>query len=67
MVSNPEGFTNNIHLSPMTSTPVKKPHARKSLCLFTNIFDVKKSAYHQVGADKSKRKARLNIEIHHMQ
>ena len=26
---------------PMTSTPVKKPSASKSLCLFTNILDVK--------------------------
>ena len=25
----------------MTSTPAKKPSARKSLCLFTNILDVK--------------------------
>ena len=37
----PEGVTDistNIH---MTSTPVKKPSARKSLCLFTNILAVK--------------------------
>ena len=34
MVSNPGGFTNNSPRSPMTSTPVKKPSARKSLCLF---------------------------------
>ena len=25
MVSNPEVLTNNSHISPMTSTPVKKP------------------------------------------
>ena len=42
MVSNPEGFTNDSPISPMTPTPVKKPSARKSLCLFTNILDVKK-------------------------
>ena len=30
--------TTNVHL---TSTPVKKPSARKSLCLFTKILDVK--------------------------
>ena len=41
----------------MTSTPVKKPSARKSLCLFTNILDVKKNATRQVGAAKYKRKA----------
>ena len=37
----PEGFTDkspNVH---MTSSPVKKPSARKSLFLFTNILDVK--------------------------
>ena len=42
----------------MTSTPVKKIGARKSLCLFTNIFDVKKkTAKRFIGAEKSKRVA----------
>ena len=42
----------------MTPTSAKKPSARKSLCLFTNILDVKnKTAICRVGADKSKRKA----------
>ena len=42
----------------MTSTPVKEPSSRKSLCLFTNILDVKiKTANRQVGDSKSKRKA----------
>ena len=41
VVSNPEGLTYNSPISPMTSTPVNKPSARKSLCLFTNIFYVK--------------------------
>ena len=41
----------------MTSTPIKKPSAQKSLCLFTNIFEVKKTATHRVGAAKSKGKA----------
>ena len=41
----------------MTSTPVKKPRAQKSLCLFTNILYVKKkTATRQVGAAESKRK-----------
>ena len=41
----------------MTSTPVNKPSARKSLCLFNNILDVKKkTATHQVGAAKSEGK-----------
>ena len=45
----------------MKSTPVKKPSARKSLCLFTTTLDVKKkSATRRVGAAKSKRK---EIEI----
>ena len=43
MVYTPEGFTNDSALSPMTSTPVKKPRARKSLCLFTNIYEVNKN------------------------
>ena len=41
MVSTPEGFTNNSPISPMTPTPVKKQSARKSLCLFNTIIDVK--------------------------
>ena len=42
----------------MTSTPVKKPSARKSLCLFTTILDVKpKTAKRRFVAAKSKRKA----------
>ena len=41
MVLTQEGVIDNIPNVPMTSTPVKKPSARKSLCLFTNIFDVK--------------------------
>ena len=42
----------------MKSTPIKKPGARKSLCLFTNILEVKnKTAYRRFGASKSKRKA----------
>ena len=57
MVSTPEGFTNNSPRSPMKPTPVKEPSARKSLCLFTNILDVKnKTATRPVGAVKSKRK-----------
>ena len=54
----PEGFTDkspNVH---MTSTPVKKPGARKSLCLFANILDVKpKTSKLRFVAAKSRRKA----------
>ena len=42
MVSTPEGFNHDSPISPMTSTPIKKPRTRKLLCLFTNILDVKK-------------------------
>ena len=57
MVSTPEVFTNNSPISPRSSTPVKKPSARKSLCMFTKVLEVKNTAYRQVGAAKSNRKA----------
>ena len=38
MVSTPEGFINNSPRYQMNPTPVKKPSARKLLCLFTNIL-----------------------------
>ena len=58
MVSTPEGFTDNSPISNMKRTPVKKPRAQKSLCMFTNILDVnKKTAYRQFRAAKSKHKA----------
>ena len=41
ILSTPEGLTDNIPNAPISSTPVKKPSARKSLCLFTNIWNVK--------------------------
>ena len=53
MVSTPEGFTDESPNVPMPSTRVKKPSASKSLCLFTNIFDVKKkTAKCRIGATK---------------
>ena len=58
MVSTPEWITDNSHNVPMTSAPVKKPSARKSLCLLTNILDVKpKTAKCHIVDAKSKRKA----------
>ena len=58
MFSTHEGFTDNSPRSPMTPTPVKKLSARKSLCLFTTILDVKnKTAIRRVGYTKLKRKA----------
>ena len=54
MVYTLEGLTNNSHISTMISTPVKKPSARKSLCLFTNMLYVKKKTdTRQVRATKS--------------
>ena len=42
----------------MTSTPFKKSSARKSLCLFTNILDVKpKTAKRRFVAAKTRRKS----------
>ena len=65
MVYTPEVFTDNSHISPMTSTPVKKPRAKKSLCMFTNILDVKKkTATYQFGSAKSKRR-QLHFELFH--
>ena len=58
MVSNTEGFVYNSTISPMVSTPVKKPSARKSLFLFIAILDVKKkTSTSQFRAAKSKHKA----------
>ena len=41
MVLTLEELINDSLNVPMTSTPVKKPSARKSLCLFTNKLNVK--------------------------
>ena len=57
MVSTPEGSTDSSPIPPRTSTTVNKPSAQKSLYMFTNILEVKKTAYCQVGAAKYKRKA----------
>ena len=58
MVSTTDGVTYNSPNAPMTSTPVKKPSAGKSLCLFTNILDVKpKTAKNRFVAAKSKLRA----------
>ena len=62
LVANTEGFTNNSTIFPVTPTPIKKPSARKSLFLFTNIFYVrKKTSVFRVRAAKSKRKSIRSI------
>ena len=40
LLSTPEGVIDNSPNVHITSSPVKKQSARKSLCLFTNILDV---------------------------
>ena len=45
IVYTPEGFTDDSPISPMKSTPVKKPRVRKSLCPFTKILYVKKKCF----------------------
>ena len=58
ILSTPEGVTDNSPNVHMESKPVKKPSARKSLCLFTNILDVNpKTAKRRFVAAKSKRKS----------
>ena len=58
MVYTPEGVTDDSPNIPMTSPPVKKPSARKSLCLFTNTLNIKQKAEKRhIGAAKSKRRA----------
>ena len=58
MMSTLEGVTDNSPNVNMTSTPVKKPSARKSMCLFTNILYVKPTtAKCRFVSAKSRRKA----------
>ena len=58
MVSTPEEVTDDSPSFSMTQTTVKKPSARKSLSLFTNIFDVRnKTSKSCVGSAKSERRA----------
>ena len=56
MVSIPEGVTDDSPNMPMTSTLVKNK-SRKSLCLFTNLLNVKKKTSKRcIGYAKSKRR-----------
>ena len=58
LLSTPEGVTDNSPNVNMKSTPVKKPSARKSLCIFTKILDVKpKTAKRRFVAAKSRLKS----------
>ena len=63
MVYTPEMFANNSPRYTMTPTPVNKPSAIKSLCIFTKILDVEnRTDVCWVGAAKSKRKAIVIID-----
>ena len=65
MVSTLEGFTDNSFISPMKSSPVKKPSAQKSLCMFTNVLDVNEKML-TVELELLNLSARqFNTEIHH--
>ena len=58
ILSSPEGFTENSPNMPMPPTPVKKPSASRSLCLFTKILAVKPTtAKRRFVAAKSRLKA----------
>ena len=58
MFSTPEEITDDIPILTMNQTTIKKPSARKSLRLFTSIFDVKKrTAIRRLGATKSNLRA----------
>ena len=53
-----EGVTDNSPNVHLASSPVKKPSARKSLCLFTNILDVNPTtAKRRYVAEKSRLKS----------
>ena len=58
LLSTTEEVTDSSPNLYMTSSPVKKPSARKSLCVFTNILDVKpKTAKYRFMDAKFKRKS----------
>ena len=58
LLSTPEGVKYNSPNVHLTSSPVKKPSARKSMCLFTNILAVKPiTAKRRFVAAKSRRKS----------
>ena len=65
MVSTHGGFTNNSPISPMPSTPTKKPSAQKSLCLFTKKIDVKKELLTIELELLNLSTRQLNLELHH--
>ena len=65
MVSTPEVFTDNSPISPRISSPVNKPSARKSMCLFTNVLYVNKKILTVKLELLNLSASQLNLEIHH--
>ena len=68
MVSNPEGFNDDIPIYPTTLTPLKKPSDRKSLCLFTNTsqetkcYKITVSFHYQDNADVAHKEVNIYCE-----
>ena len=57
MLSNPEGFNDNIPMSPGTYMTFKKTSSRKTLNQFSEVLDVnQKTPVGRLGDAKSKRK-----------
>ena len=65
MVSTPEVFTDNSPISPMNTTPIKKPSTLKSMCMFNNILDVNKKLLTIKLELLNLSARRLNMEIHY--
>ena len=63
MVSTPEEVTDVSPVLRINQTIVKKPSARKSLCLFTNVFDVKNITNSVVLNLQNHNSESLNLEI----
>ena len=64
MLSTPKGSNNNSPRSSVSPPTHNKPSAIKSLCIFTNVLDVKNKAYsRRVGATKSRRKANKSVNM----
>ena len=64
MVLTPEEVTYDSPNVPMILTPVKKPSTRISLCLFTNMLNVKKkTTKRRARAAESKRRSMKVVNI----
>ena len=65
MVSNPEGFTNDITISPITSTPVKQPSDRNH-CIFSQTYYMQRRKLLPIELELLNQSSRkYNIKLHH--